>query len=455
MFSQLSPELLQEILENVFDHSTLWNICLVGNRTIFSIAKKLYWKEIHWRWNAALLGYEAEDKEKCKRYQQQLVDYCSNEERVKAARSINLEFFGEFSGDYSSEFFDILEEEIPKFVNVTHLCINASGLVVEFPSAQNFGVIIHRLPSIISLRLEGCRAQEKDFEARLYLPKLQGLELWYCDPEYTNFARDAPKLYVLEVMTGDGEQWWRDEKHGVGTFGGYDDNASTFSSHSLLRKLEPDSDEEDEDEDRDGEQPREMKALERLAIRCDCVEKCWDAIAITIYIEQAIPHPDLEELIIHTPLRERDYRSIIEYLVAPSLEVFYTTIWEELPTFDNPRTPTTAQISFAEFPVLSELWLPCKGLDVDIVFDHFALQDNASLSTLYFNENDAENVDYISLTRQYAQRLPKLRHVAWKDRKFCRIKREADGQVSDVLDKEWKSPPWLVFRGIGSWWEDL
>ncbi|KAF9042152.1 hypothetical protein BJ165DRAFT_1485908 [Panaeolus papilionaceus] len=453
LFTRLSPELLNEVFENLVDHHpSLWSLCLVGNHTILSIAQKLFWREIHWRWNAALLDSRNGDTERCKLYQQQLVDYCSSEERVKAARYLDLEVWGGFSGDYSHDFFEILEEELPKFVNVTHLCISFSGVAVDDPSAQNVGVILHKLPALVSLRLEGCKSQGKDFEARITLPDLECLQLWHCDGDYTSFARDAPNLRVVEFVGGDGEKYWRNERNGVGKFGGYNGAYSTFSCHRMRQKAEPELDSDDEDADEDEEPPMAMKTLTRLAVRCDCTKKCWDAMDIVRYVETAIPHPDLEELIIHTPISEANYRSIIEYLIAPSLEVLYVSICAETLPFDDPRTADTAQVSFGEFPSLSELWLPCKGLDVGIVFEHFTLQENTELVALCFNENDYPNVDYADLALQYAQHLPKLRFVSWKDQKFCRIKREEDGRTN-IESQDWVEPPWLKFRGIGPWWD--
>ncbi|KAL0959845.1 hypothetical protein HGRIS_011521 [Hohenbuehelia grisea] len=108
---RLPKELQSFVLDHLAgDREALWNLCLAGNRDLFTAALPRTWQDVSFTVRFSQLP----------NFQKRFSQFTSNTDRAQAVRRLQLTLAGEFDKD---AFTDAVADELPKLVNATHACV--------------------------------------------------------------------------------------------------------------------------------------------------------------------------------------------------------------------------------------------------------------------------------------------------------------------------------------------
>ncbi|KAK0223455.1 hypothetical protein IW262DRAFT_827608 [Armillaria fumosa] len=225
----LPQETLSLIATEVHDNASLLSASLAGSHILSAIIRPLLWRHVYITCNVSL-GPEDD------LHAARITTLCADRRRVSGARALNIKLQGRF--DYSLGIFKALAEGLPKFTNVTHASIDCCESH-EVISCGQPGYFVRRvlmsIPSLVSLTVKGCYADDADFgnfsddedasgdEDESFpdiAPQLRHLCLKYCGCRMAKIWYNIPCLEILEMEAGDGRAWHAKEMKGGGKWGG-------------------------------------------------------------------------------------------------------------------------------------------------------------------------------------------------------------------------------------------
>lgn len=203
----LAPELIHLILLSLLDdNDALVNVCLAGNHGLLSVARPLCWKEFRLEGNV-----ETDEQYLIER----LKDLISDPDRTRAVRLLKINLSGYH--DNVAPFFVELRQSVKKLVNVTHLHIDAFGMMQGFCYGPDIfvGNTVQGLPNVVSLVVEGCTSTG-NFDKFPWLEtvstSLQHVSTRFCDGDLSALWLNCPSLNSLEMEGGDARQFWESHR---------------------------------------------------------------------------------------------------------------------------------------------------------------------------------------------------------------------------------------------------